>query len=97
MTEPPHDAPAGTRTVESTTDHDTVTHAVARALAAATDQDVLDVAPIGDHLDPDALEALVQSGDETLSVAFDHGDHRVLVDGDGRVEARPRRSVRDHR
>jgi len=66
---------------------------VAVAIATATGRDVLDVAPLGDSVDCEALNELVQNGDAALSVCFTHEKHRVLVTGDGTVDVEPRSEV----
>lgn len=97
MTEPPNDAAAGGSGVASTTNEESVANTVARELAAATGRDVLELDPIGETVDLEAVSSLVASGDGSLSVAFDHADHRVLVTGDGEVEVCHRSSTPEGR
>jgi len=86
MTEPPHDAVVGSSSVASTPDEGSVANVLTRELASATGRDVLEIDPIGQNVDLDAVTSLVESGDESLSIAFNHADHRVLITGDGDIE-----------
>jgi hypothetical protein len=63
-----------------------LTTAIVSEIASAEDVDVLDVPPLFDSVDPDALESLAAAADETarLTVEFDHSGYRIRVE-DGRV------------
>jgi hypothetical protein len=41
--------------------------------------------PINDFIDPDALDALIQSADERLTIQFSYVGYTVTVSGDGSV------------
>lgn len=64
------------------------TEAIVEAIAEATDQDPLDIDPVQNHIDTDALEKLVTSdttnGDVT--VQFEYEAFTVQVEGSGAVE-----------
>lgn len=55
------------------------------AIADAAGVDPLSIEPVYDSVDPDALEALIRSGANDLSVSFDHDGVPVEVYGDGTV------------
>lgn len=97
MTDTPNDVSVATSGVESTTNHGTVANDLARALARATGSDVTEIPPAGERVDMDAVTSLVESGDETLSISFEHADHEVLITGDGGVDVSPRRSTPERR
>lgn len=64
---------------------ETVTAAVVERLAEAEGVDVLDVAPLVESIDPDALETLFGDGTaDHVSVEFYHAGYRVSIDG-GRI------------
>lgn len=42
--------------------------------------------PLHDVVDPDALERLVESSGDDVSITFTYRGHRVRVDGDGTVD-----------
>ena len=71
--------------------------AVVETLAVATDTEILDVEPLLEQLDPDALNALV--GDENRAdagtvVVFAMADHEVSVHSDGQLVVEPLDTVR---
>ena len=47
--------------------------------------DPIDLPVLSDHIDPDALEAVLESASD-VSVTFQYATHRVTVAGDGDVE-----------
>ena len=47
--------------------------------------DPIDLPVLADHIDPDALEAVLESASD-VSVTFQYDTHRVTVGGDGDVE-----------
>lgn len=59
--------------------------AVIEAVEAATGTDALDLPPLLDVIDPDALDALVRSADRSLRVEFEYCGRTVVVRGDGRI------------
>lgn len=63
-----------------------VTGEIVEQLADAAGVGVLDVPPLIESVDPDALEKLFAESDaaEQVSIEFNHAGHRVTVDG-GRV------------
>jgi hypothetical protein len=68
------------------TTEETVSDTVVRAIADSkgVDPTRLDV-PLYDVVDPDALDGLVATGDESCRVAFTCADWRVVVDGGATV------------
>lgn len=66
---------------------------VADVLEAVADRegvDVLDLPPIFDAVDPDALEALLATADDTeVTVSFPYGGYDVTVTSGGRVDVDP--------
>jgi hypothetical protein len=69
---------------------DTPTKRIVTAVADATGVDVLDLPPLYDAVDPEALGALVEhaDADDTLRVEFRFAGCVVTVRGDGSVAAR---------
>ncbi|MFC7069027.1 HalOD1 output domain-containing protein [Halobaculum lipolyticum] len=62
-----------------------VTTAVVEATAAAVDADPLDLTPLTDAIDPDALETLVGSAESAAEIRFTYNGCRVTVGDDGGV------------
>jgi len=60
---------------------------VIEALAERADVDRADLRPpLASAVDPDALDALVESANgDSVAVRFEYGDHEVLVRGNGHV------------
>ncbi|WP_226022480.1 HalOD1 output domain-containing protein [Halomicrobium salinisoli] len=58
--------------------------AVVAAVGDATGTSVTDLQPLYSAVDPDALEALVESGGD-VAIAFEYGSRRVVVDGERSV------------
>lgn len=68
--------------------------AVVAALTGTLDVGPIDLAPLYDAVDTDALDALVggrDGSDAGVSVSFTVEDHAVTVAGDGTVTVEPRR------
>lgn len=66
--------------------------AVVEALAVATNAEILDVEPLMDHVEPEALNALIndqERPDTDTVVIFEMAGHEVTVHADGRVVLRP--------
>lgn len=60
---------------------------VVEAVARSAGVDETALPPLYDALDADALDALVADAPDGLTrVAFTYAGHRVVVDGDGRVD-----------
>lgn len=59
--------------------------AVIQAAEEVTGIDAVELPPLYGAIDPDALDALVQSADRTARVEFDYGDLAVTVQGDGEI------------
>ena len=77
---------------ESTHSDRVVTERVVHAVAEARDVDPLELPPLYDVLDPDALNALVTkptAGDELITVSFTYTDRRITVRNDGVVRVGP--------
>lgn len=73
------DEPESERTVA-----DRASTRVVEAVAAAADADPLEMAPLADVVDPEALDGLFASGAEGR-LAFRYDGHDVTVHSDGRV------------
>lgn len=52
--------------------------AVLRAVAAHSDTPILDLEPLYDSIDPEALDSLIENGSETY-IHFDYQDFSVTV------------------
>ncbi|MDG5775505.1 HalOD1 output domain-containing protein [Haloarculaceae archaeon H-GB2-1] len=66
--------------------------AVVNAVAAVADMDPLAFDPIGDCLDPDALDVLLGADSATgtdCSVSFNYASSEVTISTTGRIEVRP--------
>lgn len=77
-------------TVEGATKHFSVSEEVILAVAAATDVDPLDLDPLSEVIDPDALDALYERDEFGRSrspehVEFTYDGRRVVVGEDGSV------------
>ncbi|WP_262175022.1 HalOD1 output domain-containing protein [Haloarcula laminariae] len=72
------EAPLVRRTRES----DARTLAVVRAVAAAKNESPQSLAPLGNVVDPDALETVVDESDGATHVTFSYAGHRVVVSGE---------------
>lgn len=72
-------------------DVDTPTVDVVEAVASATGRDVLELPPLNDTLDGDALETLVAGADGNgLRISFTYAETSVVVDCGEAIEVRPR-------
>ena len=62
---------------------------VVEAVAAATERDALELPPLNDYVDPDALDTLLsavaEKGSESAHVTFSYDGIRVTVDSTGAV------------
>lgn len=67
---------------------DEVFGTIVDALADAADVSPMELDPIYDSIDPDALSRLLNGADADLSVTFTHGQHGVQVYDDGTVIVR---------
>ena len=63
--------------------------AVVRAVAAATDREPTGLEPLQNHVDVDALDALLRSGKTTLEMSFTYVGAHVSIDNAGTIEVRP--------
>lgn len=68
-----------------------VTEAVVTAVAEETGLSALELEPLADVVDPDALNALFESG-TAVALEFTYHGFDVSVSGDGRVSVHHRRS-----
>ena len=68
-----------------------VTTRVAEAVADAADADPMELTPLYQTVDPDALEAVLESADD-VRVRFEYADRVVEVRGDGSVTVDEERS-----
>lgn len=59
--------------------------AVVEAVAAATGTAPTELPSLNDHVDPDALDRLLQEA-RTVEVSFRYGGTEVFVTGDGSIE-----------
>ncbi|WP_169302398.1 HalOD1 output domain-containing protein [Halorientalis salina] len=66
---------------------DPVSTKIVRQVAAETGRDVLNLSPLQETIDPDALDAVVESStpDTTLGIRFTYEGYIVTVDGSGTV------------
>jgi hypothetical protein len=67
---------------------DAVITAVIDALADAKGVSPVELDPLYDSIDPDALSRLLSGADADLRVTFTHGQHRVQVSADGTITVR---------
>lgn len=61
---------------------------VIEAVAEAKGINPIDLEPLYQHLDLDALDALVASGNQDLSIRWRVDDAEIEVSGDGEVQVR---------
>lgn len=69
-------------------DPESVPNAVVFALAAIRDADPVDLPPLGDVVDTDALGAVFRpsaGSDRTVTVTFEYADHLVTVHNTGTI------------
>ena len=66
-----------------------VNEALVDALASAAGEDPLNIAPIYESVDPDALEALFRTGSGERTLRFEHDGYRVEIDGGGTIHVTP--------
>jgi hypothetical protein len=83
-----------TTPTERVADNESATEAVVLAVAEATDADPLDLDPLYDCVDPDALDDLFESGDDGTarlsgSFTFEYEGCDVAVHADQRVVVAP--------
>jgi hypothetical protein len=71
---------------------ESVTAQMATAVAAATERDVTEIAPLGEWVDCDAIETLfaAHDHDHELSVSYEFEDCDVFVSNMGRIVVTPR-------
>lgn len=65
-----------------------VSFAVQAALGDVEDRSPVDLAPLADYVDPDALESFFSGPPSEVAarrVSFEYEDHTVTVEGAGRV------------
>lgn len=69
-----------------------VSETIVRRIAAEKDVDPLDLPPLFETVEPDALDQLVRSldGGSDSSVRLDYAGYRVVVSGAGDVVVSPR-------
>jgi hypothetical protein len=58
--------------------------AVIEAMAFVTNRDPLDIEPLADVVDPDALNGVL-SGEDTATVSFQWEDHDVEISASGEI------------
>jgi len=58
--------------------------AMIEAIAFVTNQDPLDIDPVADVIDPDAMDQLL-GGDDTVTISFVFGEYHVEVAGSGEI------------
>lgn len=68
-----------------TADSQTVTERVVQSVATYADTDPLDLPPLYHTIDPDALEANIESRSD-VEIQFQYAGHSVAVRSDGIVE-----------
>lgn len=68
-----------------------VTETVVLALAEAANADPLDLTPVGETINTDALDDIFCPAARSAMLAFEHDGYRVKVSGEGRVVVAPKR------
>lgn len=58
---------------------------VVRAVAEAEGRDPTDLPPLGEAIDPDALETLLAESSGTVRISFEYAGHIVEAGSDGSV------------
>ena len=71
------------------TDYESPSTAVVVAVANATGADQRELAVLNDHIDGDALDALVTDSPSTVEVSFDYDGVGVTVSADGTIDIDP--------
>ncbi len=69
----------GTPLVRQRTGSGSLTMAIVRAVATAANETPQSLTPLGDVVDPEALEILLDGPDSAPHVTFSYADHRVVV------------------
>lgn len=91
MTDAPFspDSTDGRTWIRDPSDHPTPTDAVLSALADAAAREKIDLPPLYDSVDPEALDELVEgAGSGSAAVQFEHCGYQVTASGD-EVVVRP--------
>lgn len=82
----------GTNSAHGTTDgqisDEPISHRVVFAVAKRADVRPNDLPPLYDSIDPDALNAVVDSGDTDLVISFSFSGYEVTIDGERTVHVR---------
>lgn len=74
-----------TRTIRSPNGKQSVSLAVVTALAETEGVQPVDIPPVSEHIDLEALENLIESADADVTVSFSVDDHEITVTGDKTV------------
>lgn len=69
----------------SPTDAEPVVATISRAVGTVTDRSPLDLPPLGEVVDTDAVEAIVASEQSSGHLAFEYLEYVVVVHADGDV------------
>ena len=80
-----NNASTDTITTPSVHSPDEVIETVVSAVADAEGVSPLELRPLAEVIDPDALNTLVRSGSQDVTIEFTYHEYCVRVDGDGRV------------
>ncbi len=72
----------GSPLVRRPADDAPVTLAIVRAVAAVKNEDPQSLKPLGDVIDPEALETVLGAPDSVAHVTFTYADRRVVVTDD---------------
>lgn len=75
---------------------DSVSVNVVQRVATTTDRETTELPPLYDTLDPEALDALVDSLTVSASVEFVYSGCRVTVDAAGNISVDPRSRCREN-
>lgn len=68
-------------------EHGVPSTGVVQAVAAVRDVDPVELPPLNDHVDPDALDRLLtDDGDASVQVSFQYAGTEIYVRGSGAVE-----------
>lgn len=99
MTDDDHDSTDARRSVDAEpirrrwTRSEPPSMAIVEAVAAALDCEPTALPPLGDRLEPEALDRLLERsadlGSDPVRLSFTYAGVEVTVDGGGTVEARP--------
>jgi len=65
---------------------------VTKLVAGTKETTTTELPPLASAVDPNALQTLVESGDDSLDINFTYDGHDVEVSGDGTIQVNHRHS-----